>query len=407
MSNSSYNRRQFVAAASLTAAQSGRVSGANDRIGVAVIGCGGRGLLAECLQFGPAMNVDVVAVCDTWRQQRERAAAAVKQAAGKEPRQVVRYQDVLALKEVDAVLISTPDHQHCTQLVAAIRAGKDVYVEKPLAMEMKELIAAVDTVKKSDRVVQVGTQVRSWPASAAGRAFVASGGLGKIFKIEQSRNGYRPYWHGTGARPVNAADVDWKGFLMHRKPRPFNAEQYAGWYGYHEFSRGPHTGFMAHFVDLLHFVTGAKVPQRAVAMGGVYRWKDAYTSPDSIEVVLDYADAGFLARYSTTFGTNSNSFLKFIGTRGVMDATVWNKPWVLGGEGSGEPDRIAAGTRIPEVETTPHMKNWFECLRSRKPPAATIDDGYNHAVACIMGDEAYIRGKRMVYDAARRAIREG
>jgi predicted dehydrogenase len=372
-----------------------------------VIGCGGRGLLSECLEFGPGMNVEVAAVCDTWRQQREKAAEKVKQATGKEPRQVVRYQDVLALKEVDAVLISTPDHQHCTQLVAAIRAGKDVYVEKPLAMEMKELIAAVDTVKKSNRVVQVGTQVRSWPPSVAGRDFVASGGLGKIFKIEQSRNGYRPYWHGTGARPVTEADVDWKGFLMHRKPRPFNAEQYAGWYGYHEFSRGPHTGFMAHFVDVVHFVTGAKVPRRAVALGGVYRWKDAYTSPDSIEVVLDYAEAGFLVRYNTTFGTNANSFLKFIGTRGVMDATVWNKPWALSGEGSGEPDRIAAGTRIPEVESTPHMKNWFECLRSRKPPNATIDDGYNHAVACIMADEAYIRGRRMVYDAARRAIREG
>jgi len=407
VNKSGFNRRQFMAAASLAAAQSERVLGANERIGVAVIGCGGRGLLRECLQFGPDMNVQVTAVCDTWRQQREKAAAAVKQATGKEPRQLVHYQEVLALKEVDAVLISTPDHQHCTQLSAAIRAGKDAYVEKPMAMEMKELIEAVDTVKKSDRVVQVGTQVRSWPPSAAGRAFAASGGLGKIIKIEQSRNGYRPYWHGTGARPVSEADVDWKAFLMHRKFRPFNADQYAGWYGYHEFSRGPHTGFMAHFVDLVHFVTGAKYPKRVVALGGIYRWKDARTAPDSIEVVLEYPEEGFLVRYNTTFGTNANSFLKFIGTRGVMDATSWDKPWVLSGEGSGEQDRIARGAKIPEVESTPHMKNWFECLRTRKPPNATIDDGYNHAVACIMADEAYLRGRRMVYDPAKRAIHEG
>jgi len=207
MSHSGFNRRQFMAAAALTAAQSKRVLGANERIGVAVIGCGGRGLLQECLQFGPDMNIEVAGVCDTWRQQREKAAAAVKQATGKEPRQFVHYQDVLALKEVDAVLISTPDHQHCAQLTAAVRAGKDAYVEKPMAMEMKELIGAVDAVKKSGRVVQVGTQVRSWPPSAAGRAFVASGGLGRIIKIEQSRNGYRPYWHGTGARPVSEADA--------------------------------------------------------------------------------------------------------------------------------------------------------------------------------------------------------
>jgi len=407
VNNSGFNRRQFVAAASLAAAQPQRVMGANDRVGVAVIGCGGRGLLGECLQFGPSMNVEVVAVCDTWGQQREVAAAAVKKATQKDPRQLIHYQDVLALKEVDAVLISTPDHQHCTQLVAAIHSGKDAYVEKPMAMEMKELIEAVDTVNRSDRVVQVGTQVRSWPPSAAGRAFVASGGLGKIIKIEQSRNGYRPYWHATGARPVNEADVDWKAFLMHRKYRLWNADQYAGWYGYHEFSRGPHTGFMAHFIDLVHFVTGARYPKRVVALGGTYRWKDARTAPDSIEVVLEYPDSGFLARYNTTFGTNANSYLKFVGTRGVMDATNWNKPWVLSGAGSGEPDRIPEGTRIPDVDSTPHMKNWFECLRSRKRPNATIDDGYNHSVACIMADEAYIRGKRMAYDPARRRIYEG
>ena len=283
------DRRAFV----LTAAAAARVSGANDRIGVAVIGCGGRGLLNEVLEFSRECNVEVAAVCDTWRQQREAAAAKVKQATGAEPKQVVRYQDVLADKTVDAVLISTPDHQHCTQLAAAMRAGKDAYAEKPLAMEMKELLAAVDAVKESGRVVQIGTQVRSWPAPAAARAFAASGGLGKIFKIEQSRNGYRPYWHGTAARPVEERDVDWRGFLMHRKYRPWDADQYAGWYGYHEFSRGPHTGFMAHFVDLVHFITGAKYPRHVMAMGGTYRWKDKRTAPDSIEVVLEYPEAGF------------------------------------------------------------------------------------------------------------------
>ena len=401
------DRRTFVMGAALTAAQSRRATGANDRIGVAVIGCGDRNLLSEVLEFGRELNVEAAAVCDTWRQQREKAAARVKEAAAKDPKQFVLYQDVLASKEIDAVLISTPDHQHCTQLAAAIRAGKDVYVEKPLAMDMKELVSAVDTVKRSDRVVQVGTQVRSWPASAAGRAFAASGGIGKILKVEQSRNNYRPYWHRLGERPVTEADVDWKSFLMQRKFRPWDADQYAGWYGYREFSRGPHTGFMAHFADLLHFVTGAKYPKRVVALGGTYRWKDARTAPDSIEVILEYPDEGFLARYNTTFGTGASTFMKFIGTRGVLDATNWGRPWVVSGEGSGEPDKVAPGTQIPEVPNTPHMKNWFECMRSRKQPNATIDDGFGHAVACIMGDEAYVTGKRMVFDEGKRTIREG
>ncbi len=407
MERSNISRRHFVMAASLGAAQAGRVIGANDRIGVSVIGCGDRGLINEVLQFGPEANAQVVAVCDTWRQQRERAAAKVRESAGTEPKQVVHYQDVLSSKDVDAVLISTPDHQHCTLLIDAMRAGKDAYVEKPLAMEMKELLEAVDAVKRSGRVVQIGTQVRSWPPSVAGRDFVAAGGLGKILKIEQSRNNYRPYWNRLGERQVSESDVDWKAFLMHRKFRPWDADQYAGWYGYREFSRGPHTGYMAHFVDLVHFVTGAKHPKHAVALGGIYRWKDSRTAPDSIEVVLDYAEAGFLARYNTTFGTGANSFMKFIGTRGTMDATNWSKPWAITGEGSGEENRIQSGAQMPEVQSTPHMKNWLECIRTRKQPNATIDDGYNHAVACIMADEAFVRGKRMVYDSAKRTIREG
>lgn len=400
------NRRQFVLAAP-TAAMAARAAGANDRIRVAVIGCGGRGLLGEVLQFREECNVEVAAVCDTWRQQREVAAARTVKAGGPKPEEVVHYQDVLANPNVDAVLISTPDHQHCRQLSAAIRARKDVYVEKPLAMDMKELNEAVDTVKRSDRVVQVGTQVRSWEPSVAGKAFVASGGLGKIFKIEQSRNSFRPYWHGTGARQVAEADADWKAFLMHRKYRPWNANQYAGWYGYREFSRGPHTGFMAHFADLVHYVTGASYPLRAVAMGGIYRWKDAYTAPDSIEVVLEYPEQGFLVRYSTTFGTGANSFLKFFGTRGVMDATRWDKPWQLSGKGLPDPDHLEESGTVPTATSTHHMKNWFECMRSRKQPHAPIDAGFGHAVACILADEAFIRGRRMVYQPSSRTIREG
>ncbi len=406
MSDSNWNRRQFVAAAASAAAlQPQRVLGANDRLSVAVIGCGGRGLLREVLQFGHETNTEITAVCDVWRQQREAAAVAVKEKTGKEPRMVVRYQDVLAMKDVDAVLISSPDHQHCTMLIDAIGAVKDVYVEKPLAKNMKELVAAVGVVKKSDRVVQVGTQVRSFPASAAARAFVASGGIGKIFKIEQSRNGHRPYWHRYAERPVQESDVDWKGFLMHAKYRPWNADQFAGWYGYRDFSLGPQTGFMSHFVDLVHFITGAQFPKAATGYGGTFRWKDERTAPDSFEAVLEYPE-GFLVRYSTTFGTDNNNFLKFFGTRGTIDATNWGKPWPVIPQRD-EPDSVKPGATIPEMESTPHMKNWLECIRTRKQPNAPIDAGYQHAVACLMADESWVRGTRMVYDHARRKIVAG
>ncbi len=405
MKDMSVSRRTFMAAASIAMLRPGRILGANDRISVAVIGCGERGLVGEILEFHKETNVDLTVVCDTWGKQRERAADAVRKAAGTDPKKVVHYQDVLAMKDVDAVVISAPDHLHCTMLRDAVLAGKDVYVEKPLAMNMKELIEAVDTVKKSKKVVQVGTQVRSWASSVAARAFVSSGGLGKIFKIEQSRNGYRPYWHHYGERPVQESDVDWKAFLQNRKFRPWNPDEYTAWYGYRDFSLGPQTGFMSHFIDLVHFVTGAKFPRHVTAFGGIYRWKDARTAPDSFEATLEYPE-GFLVRYNTTFGTDANSFLKFFGTRGVMDATRWDEPWVLSGQ-EGEPDSLPAGAKIPEAGSTHHMKNFLECLRTRSEPAAPIDAGYQHAVACLMADESWVHGTRMVYDPAKRQIHAG
>jgi len=400
-------RRSFIVSAS-TALAAARAAGAAERIGVGIIGCGRRGLLKEVLQFAAECNVEVVAVCDAWRPQREAAVAEVRSAGGTEPKAFVRYQDLLGMPGVDAVVIGTPDHQHSTQLAAAARAGKDAYVEKPLAMEMKELLEAVDAVKRHNRIVQCGTQIRSLPASVAARAFVTSGGLGQLLKVEQSRNGYRPYWQGYGERPVNEADVDWKGFLMNRKWRPFDSRLYAGWYGYREFSRGPHANLGVHFLDLAHFITGATAPRRVVTLGGIYRWKDRFDAPDSVETILEYPE-GFLVRYNTTFGNSANSYLKFIGTRGVLDATRWNwnQPFTISGEGSGEKDRIPAGAEIPRMDSTPHMKNWLECLRSRREPIAPIEAGYAHSVAVIMADEALIRGRRLVFDPARRAIREG
>lgn len=402
MSGFSPDRRRFLAAASASVARPDRILGANDRLRAAVIGCGGRGLIKEVLQFASETNTEVVAVCDTWRQQRESAANTVKRADRPEPRLFVRYQDVLALQDLDVVVISSPDHQHCTMLRDAVRAGKDVYIEKPLAMNMKELVEAVDTVKQSRRIVQVGTQVRSFPSSAAARQFVRSGGLGQIFKIEQSRNSHRPYWHSYAQRPVEHRDVDWEAFLMHVRHRPWNADQYAGWYGHREFSLGPQTGLMSHFIDLAHFVTGAQFPKTVTAMGGTFRWKDGRTAPDSFEAVLEYEE-GFLVRYSTTFGTNNNSFLKFFGTKGVMDATRWNQPWALSGQ-IGEPDSLPAGARMAEMDSPHHMKNFLDCVRSRKEPNASIEAGYQHAVACLMADESWVRGERVAYDRAKRRI---
>jgi predicted dehydrogenase len=409
MNGRGLSRRQFAGGVVLaSAAGRGRLSAASDRIRVGVIGCGGRNLLREALELRLDANAEVVAICDTWRPQREKAVAEVKERTGKEPLAFVRFQDVFARTDIDAVLIATPDHLHCAMLIAAIKAGKDVYIEKPLAMTMEELNEAVDVVKASDRVVQVGTQLRSLPQAVAARRFVASGGLGKRLKAEQSRNAYLPYWWTPGQAPVREADVDWDAFLLNRPRRPFDANLYAGWYGHREFSRGGHAGQGVHFFDLVHYVFDAGCPSRVMAMGGTYRWEGPYDAPDSIEAVLDYPE-GFMVRYGQFFGLGAGNYVKFYGTRGSIDAArwAWNAQWEISGQGSNEADRIPQGATLPPAESVPHMRNFLECIRTRRQPNAPIDAGYSHSVAAIMADESYLRGKRMLFDAKTRSIREG
>jgi predicted dehydrogenase len=271
-------------------------------------------------------------------------------------------------------------------------------------MEMKELLVCVDTVKKSDRVVQMGTQVRSLPSSMAAKKFVTSGGMGKVFKAEQERNSLKPYWHSYAERELKEEDTDWKAFLFNRKDRPFDANQQAGWFGYRDFSRGPHSNLMVHFIDLVHHVMGVPYPKRVVTLGGSYRFKESYTAPDSVECILEYDD--FLVRYSSAFGTSAGNYLKFFATRATLDASGWSgKPFPL--EMKGTEDPLPAGTTIPEMESDNHMLNWLKCLRSRQQPNAPIEAGYGHSVAVIMADESLVRGRRMVFEPAKRVVREG
>ena len=416
MAANNENRRAFVARSfttALAAASWNRVLGANERVRVANVGCGRRGLLRELIQIKDDAQLEVAAVCDTWRQKREKAQEQVKEFTGQTPFATARIEDVLNRKDIDAVVIGTPDHLHCTQLVEAIRAGKDVYVEKPLAMNMKELVRAYDVVKKSDRIVQVGTQMRSYPQSLGAKQFIAAGQLGRVLKVEQARNGYSPYWMSYGGDAFSAEkptpeDVDWKAFLGDRKPRDFDPVQYQNWYGFRDFSRGPHTNLMVHFIDLVHYVTGLQFPKRVVAMGNTYRWKGPYDAPDSVEVALDYPE-GLMVRYCTSFGNGAGNFAKWFGTRGTLDAKSLSprQTWVATGEGSGEPDKIAEPIDLPKPETAHHMKNWIDCIRSRQQPVASIDAGYAHSVAVIMADEALISGRRMTYDHGRREVIPG
>lgn len=387
-------RRDFIKSTAVAAALAGigkssHISGANDRINLAVLGVGGRGLLREAVQFADESGVRVMALCDTWKERREEGVNYVQEKLGYQPESVIDYRDLLTRKEIDAVLISTPDHQHCTMLSEAVKAGKDAYVEKPLAFDFEELKQAVSDVRSSGRVVQVGTQIRSLPASRGGRELFRSGKLGKVFKIEQARNSRIPFWHGYARPDLKKSDVDWDLFLFNRKHIEFDPDKYSAWMGYREFCLGVHTQLMVHFIDTVHYITGAKYPETVTAMAGTYVHKDQRTCADSMEIVMDYPKENFLVRFSTAFGSGDGSFFKFFGEEGVLNASrwSWNHPFVI------ERDNGKSIESAPMGQSTHHMKNFFDCIKTRQQPSADIEAGLGHALASLMAEKSLMESR--------------
>jgi len=409
------SRRKFLKKAAagsvaLTAASYSRVLGANDRISIGIIGCGQRGFsvhMPGVHKYSDSENVEITAVCDPWKLHREEACAQTKQWYGRSAREFVSYRDMVCLKDIDAVMIASCDHQHTTHLKAAADNGKDAYCEKPLAMNFEKLKVAVDAVKKCKIIVQVGTQLRSLPTFTGCKKLYATGILGTVGRIEQHRNDIKPYWY-KRIRDIKKEEVDWKEFLMDVPHRPFDALQYTGWYGYRDFSDGPVPGMGSHFVDLVHYITGAKFPTSCVCLGDTFTWKDDYkfTCPDHVSSLWVYPE-GFMVEYSSNFGNSSGNTFKIFGDQGTLDMVHWGAPFLTAEGGSKNKGIIRGKNPVEEVEMPDHFLDWLQCIRTRKTPNASIDAGYQHAVAVLMAVESYDTGKRMVYDIGKRQIQPG
>ena len=393
----------------LTAAERTRSVGANERIRIGIIGCGNRGRTAHMPgihQHLAATNFEIVALADPWRVARAEANALVKEWFGREAREFGSYRDLLAMDGLDAVMIASPDHHHTTHLEAAARAGKHIYVEKPLADDMAALVRAVDAVKRAGTVVQVGTQLRSLPGVAGARELLATGALGKLSRIEECRNGDKPYWYQYLGREVKGEDVDWQEFLGDRAQRPFDARTYAAWYGYYDFCKGPIPQWGAHFLDTAHFITGCGLPESCVCLGGVLTWKDEnrFTTPDCIQATWLYPE-GFMVTSSNNFGNGSGNTCKFYGEKGVLKADNLNSLTYSAEGGPRRDGSIRGQMPVTPVERPDHFLDWLQCLRSGQTPHASIDAGYQHAVACLMATLSYENGRKTLYDPKQRTIR--
>lgn len=395
----------------LTAAERTRSIGANDRIRVAQLGCGSRGVgthMKEMKKHIKATNFEYVAVCDTWKEHREKAAATVKEMSGNDVAQFSNYRDLLAKGEFDAILVATPDHHHTTHLEAAAKAGKHIYIEKPLATEFDKLLRAYDAAKAAQAkgsIIQVGTQLRSFPGIVGARELMKTGVLGKITRIDETRNSEKPYWYQYLNRDIKKEDVDWNEFLGDRKKRPFDGRQYAAWYGYYDFCQGPVPQWGAHFLDLMHYVMDCGMPESCVCLGDVTYWKDEnnFTTPDNVTATWKYPE-GFIVTSSNNFGNFAGNSRKFYGDKGTLAVDNWNAPTYSADGGPKRDGKIRGKMEVTPIKRPDHWLNWLECMRDGKTPHASIDAGYQHAVAVLMAVISYDTGKKTTYDHSKRKI---
>jgi predicted dehydrogenase len=419
-----------------------RILGANDRVRVAFVGPGDRArdaLIPSFLRLAGELNFEPVAVCDIWSKRRDEGADFVAQQAdklklpisGEQLAKARNTDELYSMKNIDAVIIATADFQHAVHCMEAVRAGRDAYVEKPFANTMTDARAALKVVSGSKQIVQVGTQRRSTPSYMRAYDFIKSGKFGDVIMAEMTWNVNQPgRWRRPNVVPLlREQDTDWKRYLINRPSEAFDARKYLEFRLFWPYSSGIPDQWMVHQIDTVHWFTGYNHPTSVVANGGIYLWRDGRKNFDTMTAVFDYGDAakggkGFQVVYSSR-QTNSAGDVKeiYYSNGGSLNLDT-NKVAPEGGlqerhakamgkQGFLLPEMSLAGETVKaetgastgvDSSTLAHMRNWMECVRSRKTPNADIHAAYNHSVALCMTIAALQTGKRVTFDDAKQDV---
>lgn len=396
----SASRRTFLSlAATGPLAAAPKALSPNDRIGIGLIGAGGRGMFhfQDLLKL-KSENIAITGVCDVHRPALQAMAERAGAAFGASVRKTTDYRELLTWKEADAVIIAAPDFTHAEVLAEAVRAGKDVYCEKPMATIFPDAKRAYLAVKQSNQVVQIGTQRRSDPGLMGAAARLQQGVLGQVTRIDMEVNFHQARWRRVYAG-IHAQDVDWPRFLFGRSDRPFDPRRLREWQLFRDYTNGLPGLWMSHFIDLVPWFLNTPYPRSAVASGGVFLWKDGRETEDVFQALLEYPN-DCLVRWAMSLTNAAPNRNQWFGTRGMLDCDTLK----ITGEGSTGTDRIPTEIGIERVETDTHMQNFLRCVRSRRTPRADIQAGFSHAVAGIMAAEARRTGRRVLFDADRLEI---
>lgn len=379
-----------------SAASYSRILGANDRVNLGLIGSGERGRHVMGL-FQKTDQVNVTAVCDVYAQMIDRARSMAPGAESFRD-----HRKLLEHKQLDAVLIGTPDHWHSTCAIDALNAGKDVYVEKPLTLTIEEGPKIVKAARVNERVCQVGLQQRSGAHYIeAKQKYIDSKAIGTVTLV-------RTFWHGNtyhlrkapASLAVLPSNLDWARFLGPVKWRDWDPQQFWNWRAYLDFGGGQVTDLFTHWIDVVHMFMGNDGPTSGVAAGGVYYYKDGRTAPDTINVMLEYGGA-YTVTFEATLAPGFRGYgIEFCGTNGKLYIDREKYEWTPAGRGA-----------VPEVVKGPaydftldHVKNFLECVRSRKRPNCDVYAGHRSAMASHLGNISYVQKRRLNFDPWREEI---
>jgi predicted dehydrogenase len=426
----------YVGTMGMSAKSYARIIGANDRVNVGVVGFSDRfkSTLLPCFQnHYKELNFDIVALSDLWKLRREEGAAHLKTAMLHDIKAFRNNDELYASKSVDAVIISTADFQHAVHTIEAVKAGCDAYVEKPFAETMEDNRAALKAVKASNRIVQIGSQRRSGPNYHAANDFIKTGKFGNITMVELVWNVNQP---GRWRRPALVAklreeDTDWKRYLINRPADQWDPRKYLEYRLFWPYSSGMPGQWMCHQIDTVHWFTGLTHPRSVVANGGIYQWKDGRKNWDTLTAVFDYGDEkaanGFQVVFMSRMHNSSGGVGEVYYSNGGELNLITNKISPRGGMTQAEAAEMGmTANLLPQLDlsaatakvetsantgadtlTSAHMRNWMECIRSRKQPNAPVEAGYNHSVASIMSNAAVRTGQKATFDDKRQEVMAG
>ncbi len=449
MKNKDTSRREFlkkaalgsagitIGAMSFPASSYARIVGANDRVNVGIVGFADRtkDTLLPCFTgASKELNFDIIAVSDIWKKRREEGKSYIEGKIGHKIKACLNNDELYKMKDLDAVVIATADFQHAYHAIEAVSANCDVYCEKPFAETMSDARNVLKAVKDSQKIVQIGTQRRSGTNYNAAAEFIQSGKFGPVTMVEMTWNVNQP---GRWRRPalvknLNRSDVDWERFVVSRPADTYDPRKFLEYRLFWPYSSGIPGQWMTHQIDTVHWFSGLKHPRSVVANGGIYQWKDGRSNADTLTAVFDYGpsddpSSGFQVVYSSRFHNSAGGTKELYYSNGGMIDIDQNKVTPTGGMKANEAGAMQMEANLlPEMElasksmkaetgsntggdvlTNAHMRNWMECVRSRKTPNAPVEAGYYHSIALIMTNAAYRTGEKATFNEATQEVMVG